>query len=44
MIMINGNWEEVNDLSDIIRIVNENIGYEFAQKVEEILSDYERCE
>ena len=36
MIMINVNWEQVNDLSDIIRIVKENIGDEFAQKVEEI--------
>ena len=39
MIMINGNWEQVKDLSDIIRIVNENIGYEFAQKVEEICGE-----
>lgn len=41
MIMINGNWEKVKDLSDILRIVSENIGDEFAQKVEEIYSDYE---
>lgn len=26
MIMINGNWEQIKDLSDIVRIVNENIG------------------
>lgn len=37
MIMINGNWEQVKDLSDILRIVSENIGDEFAQKVEEIV-------
>lgn len=36
MIMINGNWEQVKDLSDVIRIVSENVGSEFAQKVEEI--------
>lgn len=36
MIMINGNWEQVKDLSDIVRIVSENIGHEFAQKVKEI--------
>ena len=36
MIMINGNWERVKDLSDALRIVSENIGAEFAQKVEEI--------
>ena len=37
MIMINGSWEQVKDLSDILRIVSENIGDEFAQKVEEII-------
>lgn len=36
MIMINGNWERVKDLSDVLRIVLENIGDEFAQKVENI--------
>lgn len=40
MIMINGNWEQVKDLSDILRIVSENIGDEFAQKVEEIFENY----
>lgn len=39
--MINGNWEQVKDLSDILRIVSENIGYEFAQKVKEIFKGYE---
>lgn len=41
MIMINGNWEQVKDLSDILRIVSENIGSEFALKVEEIFKDNE---
>lgn len=41
MIMINGNWEQVKDLSDILRVVSENIGDEFAQKVEEIFEDNE---
>lgn len=41
MIMISENWEQVKDLSDVLRIVSENIGNEFAQKVEEILEDYE---
>lgn len=40
MIMINENWEQVKDLSDVLRIVSENIGDEFAQKVEEIFKDY----
>lgn len=39
MIMINGNWEQVKDLSDILRIVSENIGDEFAKKVEEICGE-----
>ena len=39
MIMINGNWEQVKDLSDVLRIVSENIGSEFAQKVEEICGE-----
>ena len=39
MIMINGNWEQVKDLSDIVRIVYENIGYKFAQKVEGIFTE-----
>lgn len=36
--MINGTWEQVKDLSDILKIVSENIGNEFAQKVKEILN------
>lgn len=39
MIMINGNWEQVKELSDVLRIVSENIGDEFAQKVEEIFKE-----
>ena len=39
MIMINGNWEQVKDLSDVLRIVSENIGNEFSQKVEEICGE-----
>lgn len=39
MIMINENWEQVKDLSDVLRIVSENIGNEFAQKVEGIFGE-----
>lgn len=39
MIMINGNWEQVKDLSDVLKIVSENISSEFAQKVEKICSE-----
>ena len=39
MIMINENWEQAKDLSDVLRIVSENIGSEFAQKVEEICGE-----
>lgn len=41
MVMINGNWEQVKDLSDVLRIVSENIGSEFAQEVEEIFKEQE---
>lgn len=37
--MINGNWEQVKDLSDVLRIVSENISDEFAKKVEEICGE-----
>ena len=39
MIMVNGNWEQVKDLSDVLRIVSENISTEFAHKVEEIFEE-----
>ena len=39
MIMMNGNWEQVKDLSDVLRIVSENIGDEFAQKVEKMCGE-----
>ena len=39
MIMIDENWEQVKNLSDILRIVSENISDEFAQKVEEICGE-----
>ena len=39
MIMVNGNREQVKDLSDILRIVSENISAEFAHNVEEIFEE-----
>lgn len=39
MIIINESWEQVKDLSDILRIISENIGDEFARKVEEICGE-----
>ena len=41
MIMINGNWEQIKDLLNVLRIVSENIGAEFAQKVKEVFQDKE---
>ena len=41
MIMVNGNWEQVKDLSDVLRIVSENIGDEFGQKIKEIFEENE---
>lgn len=37
--MINGNWEQVKELSDVLRIISESIGDEFGQKVEEIFEE-----
>ena len=39
--MINGNWEQIKDLSDILRIVSENIGDEFANKIKEVFESNE---
>ena len=39
IVLINGNWEQVKDLSDIVRIVKENIGDEFAREVEKICGE-----
>ncbi len=39
MIMINENWEQVKDLSDVLRIVSEKIGNEFSQKVKKICGE-----
>jgi len=41
MIMIRGNWEQVKDLSDVIKIASENIGDEFGQKIKEIFEENE---
>lgn len=41
MIMIKGNWEQVKDLSDVIKIASENIGDEFGQKIKEIFEENE---
>ena len=37
--MINGNWEQVKDLSDILRIATENIGDEFSREIEKICGE-----
>lgn len=39
MILINNNWEFVNEIDDVIRICAENISDEFAKKVKEIFDD-----
>ena len=39
IVLINGNWEQIKDLLDIIRIVKENIGDEFAREVEGICGE-----
>lgn len=42
MIMINGNWEQVKNPADVVRVCDEYIGHEFAQKVEKIFKDREK--
>ena len=39
IVYINNNWEQVKDLSDIVRIVKENIGDEFTREVERICGE-----
>lgn len=39
MILINGNWEQIDHLSDVVRIAKESIGYEFARQIREICSE-----
>lgn len=36
MILINSNWEMVNDIDDVLRICAENISDEFAKEVKKI--------
>lgn len=36
MIYINGNWENINDLHDVVRIINE-YNHEFASIIEELI-------
>ena len=39
IVLINNNWEQIKDLSDIVRIVEESIGFEFAREVERICGE-----
>lgn len=38
MIMINGQWEEVENIDDCLKLIRENMGEEFAEKVKELFS------
>lgn len=40
MILINDNWEYVNNLEDVLKIIREQYNYELADKLEELLPDY----
>jgi len=31
-IYLNGNWEQVNSFNDAVKIIEKNMGYEFAQE------------
>lgn len=37
MVMINRNWEQIKDLSDVLRIVSENISSEYRKKLQNML-------
>lgn len=38
MIMISGQWEEVENIDDCLKLIQENMGEEFAKKVKEIFA------
>ena len=40
MILINGNWEQVNNLQDVIRVVGEYYNDELAKAMESLLPEY----
>ena len=44
MIYVNENWESVKDISDVIRIVSENINREVAEKVQYIYDNNPKLE
>ena len=44
MILINGIWEQVNDLKDVSRIIKEYYSYELADKLEYLILAYEHSE
>ena len=40
MILINDNWEQVNDFQDVSRIIREYYNYELADKLDELTYEY----
>jgi hypothetical protein len=38
MIMINGQWEEAETIDDCLKLIRENMGEEFTEKVKEIFA------
>lgn len=38
MIMINGQWEEAKTVDDCLKLIQEHMGKEFAEKVKEIFA------
>ena len=36
MILINNNWEDIQNINDVVRLVEENMGSEFAKTVKKI--------
>lgn len=37
MILVNGNWEKIEDLQDCLQIIEQNLGKEFTEKFVSVL-------
>lgn len=40
MIMINNEWEKIETLDDAYKIIEDNLGFWFKDKIREIIDDY----
>lgn len=40
MILVNDNWEQVNDLQDVSKIIRENYNYDLADELDKLIPEY----